>query len=262
MTASSAYRRSFMAEIDIHRLIASYPRSRPALPPGQAAIYEAEYKRNRSGGDAASAIAQRLEAWMHRRIAGDPPVPGAVLEMGAGTLNHLPFEPSDRTTEGYDIVEPQEHLYFDSPHRTRVRHLWPDLARVPADHRYGRIISIAVLEHLPDLPGTLARLGGLLGPGGRMQHGIPSEGGMLWGLAWRGSTGLSYRLRTGFSYRNLMRHEHLSTCGEITMLMRHFFGRTEMSRFPLPGLHTSFYTLLAASEPRLDRCQQIFEAGK
>jgi hypothetical protein len=175
--------------------------------------------------------------------------------LGAGTLNHLPFEPTERTTEGYDVVEPQEHLFIDSPHRSRVRHLWPDLAKVPANHPYGRIISIAVLEHLPDLPQTLAHLGTLLGPGGRMQHGIPSEGGALWGLAWRASTGLSYRLRTGFSYRNLMRHEHLSTCREITALVRHFFGRVEMARFPLPGLHASFYTLLEASEPRMERCR-------
>ena len=248
-----------MAQIDIQRLISTYPRPRPPLPAGQAAIYEAEYKRNRSGGDAASAMAQRLEGWMHRQIAAGGGRQGMVLELGAGTLNHLPYEPPEATAAGYDAIEPQEHLWADSPHLGRVRHMWRDLAEVPEGNRYSRIISVAVLEHLPDLPRTLARLGLLLSEGGRMQHGIPSEGGLLWGLAWRGSTGLSYRLRTGYSYRNLMRHEHLSTCREITALMGHLFERLEIRRFPLGGLHTSFYTCICARDPRLDRCRQVLE---
>ncbi|MEL7237298.1 MAG: class I SAM-dependent methyltransferase [Planctomycetota bacterium] len=240
----------------IDQLLTSYPRPRPPLPDGQAAIYEAEYKRNRQGGDVASGAAQKLEAWMHRAVArdslenrSDNP---AVLELGAGTLNHLPHEPGALP---WDIVEPQRHLFEDSPHRGRLRDEFADLVDVPGGRRYGRIVSIAVLEHIEDLPTMLARCGLLLEEGGVMQHGIPSEGGLLWGLAWRLSTGLSYRLRTGFSYKTLMRHEHVSGSEDILAVARHFFDDVRHRRFPLPLRHGSFYTYFLASAPRVERCR-------
>ena len=252
-----------MREPDIRRLIDSYPRSRPALPPGQAAIYEAEYKRNRTGGDAASAAAQRLEQWMHRQIVGDPPpqLSGPTLELGAGTLNHLPFEPNAAFSAGYDIIEPQKHLYEDSPHLGRVRSCYADLADVPPDRRYARVIGVAVLEHLPELPRTLARCGLILSENGYLRQGIPSEGGFLWGLAWRFSTGLSYRLRTGYSYANLMRHEHLSSAAEILAIVGWLFERVKVRRFPALGPQASFYTFIDARDPHFDRCHALLESA-
>ena len=113
---------------------------------------------------------------MHRRVAMGG-VAGPVLEIGAGTLNHVPHESAYLKDWGYDVVEPQRHLYEDSPHRGVVRDFYDDITDVPADRRYARIVSVAVLEHVADLPGVLARCRELLLPGGLTQHGIPSEGG-------------------------------------------------------------------------------------
>jgi hypothetical protein len=54
-----------------------------------------------------------------------------------------------------------------------------------------------------------------------------------------------------------MRHEHLNTAEEIIMLLGHFYERVEISRFPLPLHHLSFYTLVIAYQPRLDRCRSF-----
>ena len=227
-------------------LLASYPRPRPPLPPAQAAIYAEEYKKNRQGAGLMSRMAQGAEAWMHDRVAAGG-VAGPVLELGAGTLNHVPHESPFLNEWGYDIVEPQAHLYEDSPHRGIVRDVYADISEVPADRRYARIVSVAVLEHVTDLPGVLEACKRLLLPGGLTQHGIPSEGGFLWGLGWRATTGLAYRLRTGHSYKTLMRHEHLSDSEEIIAVFRHVFPEATADRFPTQLRHGSLYCYLEAT---------------
>ena len=48
-----------------------FPKSRPALPPEYASLYEEHYKENRRGGTVASTWAQRMESWMHKKVAAD-----------------------------------------------------------------------------------------------------------------------------------------------------------------------------------------------
>ncbi len=236
-----------MPDATLQNLLASYPRPRPALPAKQAAIYEVEYKRNRQGGGLMSKLAQGAEGWMHECVAAGG-LAGPVLELGAGTLNHVPHESPGIKGWGYDIVEPQRHLHEDSEHREVVRDVYADISEVPADRQYARIISVAVLEHLDDLPGVLEQCKKLLAPGGLMQHGIPSEGGFLWGLGWRMTTGLAYRLRTGCSYKTLMRHEHLSNSEEIIAVFRHVFPSATVNRFPTQTRHGSLYGYLEATK--------------
>lgn len=239
----------------LEKLLGSYPRQRPPLPPAQRAIYLAEYKANRTGQNPIQRLAQAAESWMHRQVARHP---GGerLLEIGAGALNHLPYE----SAPTYDIVEPFTALYEDSPQRARVARCYADIGELAAEPSYDRILSIAVLEHLEDLPTVIARSGRLLRSGGRFQAGIPSEGGFLWGLGWRCTTGLSYRLRTGLSYGMVMRHEHLSQAPEIVAVVRYFFERVELRYFPLPHHHLSLYAYLEASHPIVERCDAQLEA--
>jgi len=201
-----------------------------------------------------SRLSQFVESWMHIQVSGFKHG-SSILELGAGTLNHLPYE---RDGE-YDIVEPFEALLEGNPLRAKVRQIYRDIADVPASQKYDRIISVAALEHFENLPHALATCGLLLNTGGRLQSGIPSEGGILWGLAWRITTGLAYRLRTGMSYGNLMRHEHLSTAPEIISLIRYFFTDVRIRRFPFGSHHLSLYAYIQASTPRLDRCQDYLD---
>jgi hypothetical protein len=226
---------------------------RPAR--GLPAHLRKEYLLNRGGGTLANRLALRAESWMHRMIA-QRALPGAVLEIGGGTLNHLPYEPE---VADYDVVEPFEALYSESANRPRVRRIFPNIEEVPKESRYDRIVSIAALEHLEDLPKIIARSALLLSEGGIAQHSIPSEGGMLWGVSWRLTTGLAYRLRNGLSYGVAMRHEHINDAPEIIAVLAWFFERVEIRRYPVPFHHVSLYTYVEATHPRCDRCREYLE---
>lgn len=207
-----------MGKIPIEELLASYPRTRPPLTAAHRKIYIDEYVLGRSGKGMLYGAVALLESWMHRKVAK---LMGrkSVLEIGAGTLNHVPYEPD---TETYDCIEPFSELFVNSENAHRIRNLYKDIEEVPEDAHYQRIISVAVLEHLVNLPKIIACSGLLLSPDGVFQVGIPSEGGFLWGLSWRLSTGIAYRLRTGLSYKVFMRHEHINTAREILQVTKYF----------------------------------------
>jgi SAM-dependent methyltransferase len=236
---------------DLAALLARFPKTRPPLPPKLAAIYTRQYLENRGGETPAASAAQRLERWLHRQVAADvkdAASPGATLELGAGTLNQLAYEPAGIA---YDIVEPFEALYRDSPLLGAVRAAYADIAEVPPARTYDRITSVASLEHICDLPLVLSRAARRLAPGGSLRAAIPSEGGFLWGLGWRATTGLEFRLRHGLDYGRLMAHEHVNDAREIETLVRALFEEVEVKSFGL-GRQLSLYRFLAARGPRLD----------
>jgi hypothetical protein len=189
---------------------------------------------------------------MHKKVAEDVKagLQKSTLEIGAGTLNQLPYEP--RSTP-YDIVEPFRELYTSSPNLDRVRSIYHDIFEIPAAARYERIISVAVLEHICDLPEVVAQSGLLLADGGQFRAGIPSEGTMLWRLAWKTTTALEFRLRYNLDYEVLMKHEHVNSAREIEDVLRYFFSEVEESVFGL-AKSVSFYQFYACAKPRVDEC--------
>jgi hypothetical protein len=237
-------------------LLARFPKKRPALPEAYRNIYVEHYRSNRDGASTASSLAMKMEAWMHRKVAAD--VTGtrqnfATLEIGAGNLNHLGYEPPSKS---YDIVEPFEELYEDSPYRARIANVYRNLDEIQA-RQFDRIISIATFEHLCDLPSVVARSGLLLVPGGTLRVAIPSEGTLLWTLGWKLTTGVEFRLRHGLSYGVLMRHEHVNTASEIASVLRIFFRKVRRQVFGISHL-LSFYQFFECFVPDIERCQSHF----
>ncbi len=231
-----------------------YPKTRPPLPKEISAIYSSLYKANREGKTAAASIAQRMEAWMHRQVAADVHQEKesrfATLELGAGTLNQLHYEPS---VKHYDIVEPFSGLYQNSPHLDRVRNIYADIAEIPESIRYKRITSIATLEHICNLPEVIARSAIMLDSKGVFRAGIPSEGTLLWTLGWKLTTGLEFRLKHGLDYGLLMKHEHVNSAKEIETLLQHFYQNIQCKVFGLSKA-LSLYRYYECREPFLDRC--------
>ena len=226
-----------------------FPKTRPPLPPEYAAIYASHYHLNRTGRTLATGLAQRLEAWLHRQVAKDvvgSTRPTTTLELGAGTLNQLRYEP-DRGS--YDIVEPFPELFEHSDRLSRVRTVFGDVREIPPDRRYDRITAVAVLEHLCDLPEVVVRVTELLAPGGTFRVAIPNEGTILWKLGWRLSTGLEYRWRYGLDYGVLMRYEHVNTAREIESVLRYFFGEMEVRVFGISRA-LSLYHFFACRQPK------------
>lgn len=225
-----------------------YPKQRPALPPEYQAIYAKHYAENRAGNGVANSMAQRLEAWMHRRVASRRRDGEDLLDFGAGNLNHLPYEHGYAT---YDIVEPFKELYADQPGLAQVTQVY-DLAKDVDGKTYNRVFSIAVLEHLTDLPEEVAKCADLLKPNGIFQAGIPCEGELAWTLGWMVSTGVAFNRKYGLDYGVLMRHEHVNTYREIIEVLRARFSKVTIQRspFPFPLPHASFYAYVEAEGPR------------
>ena len=226
-------------------ILKSYPRERPSLSQAHQKHYVTQYKINREGASAIDKAAKILEKWMHKKVSSQKGE--AILELGAGTLNHLEYEPN---IEAYDIVEPFKSLYEDKTQIGCIRAAYDTIQAIPSINRYRRIVSIAVLEHLTNLPADVAKSALLLEDGGVFQAGIPSEGGLLWWLGWRFSTGIAYYLRTGLDYGVIMRHEHVSNARDIIQIVNYFYDDVEITRFPLPFLQLSFYTYIEARRPR------------
>lgn len=232
----------------IEELLSRYPKTRPDLSREHQEIYEKEYLLNREGLKPAEKISSYLEGWMHNKIARYSIYPS--LELGAGTLNHLEFE---RNAIHYDIVEPFTNLYRHGERQSLIGKSYQTLSGIPKRKKYKRIFSIAVLEHMVDLPKELSLACDLLDDDGVFLAGIPSEGGFLWHLGWRVSTGLSYYIRNRLDYGELMRHEHVNTADEIITLIKLFFVDVSITRFPLPFHHLSLYVFIEAKNPRVPR---------
>ncbi len=238
-----------------------FPKSRPPLPDEIRRIYSEHYKSNREGDTTASSLAQRMESWLHRQVASD--VAGmqdsesepVTLELGAGTLNQLQYEPANRS---YDIVEPFTTLYQDSPLLEKVRDTYCDISEVPVSCRYDRITSVATLEHVCNLPEMIARSGLLLADLGVFRAGIPNEGTWLWTLGWKMTTGLEFRLRHGLDYGLLMKHEHVNTAKEIEDVLEYFFREIKCRVFGLSKA-ISLYRYYECTNPNVDRCREFLK---
>lgn len=241
---------------DCEWLSEQFPKRRPVLPAAYHSLYTNEYKRNRENPNASLNFKQKLEHWMHRQVANVAAPKGALLEIGAGTLNHLSWEDAARP---YDIIEPFTALYEEKEEATQLRNIYQNIFQIPTNVEYSKILSVAVLEHLVDLPQVVAKSALLLSNDGVMVNGIPSEGGLLWYLAWKFGTGVSFRIRTGLSYTKLMQYEHVNTAEEILRVLRVFFADVRYVRFPLNLLHGSFYTFIHATFPKKRQAQEFLE---
>ena len=231
-----------------------FPKERLPLPPEFQAIYSEQYKENREGKSSAAGLAQRMESWMHRKVAGDVSSSSekSTLEIGAGTLNHLPYEMHSRP---YDIIEPFRFLYESSPLIEKLRDVYDDISEIPNGTNYDRIVSIAAFEHICTLPEVVANCGILLNNGGNLRVAIPSEGTILWRLGYTLSTGLEFRRRYNLDYGILMKHEHVNTAKEIELVLRHFFSDVKGNVFGVAKA-LSFYQFYVCQNPQLDKCEE------
>jgi hypothetical protein len=191
---------------------------------------------------------------MHRKVAADvrSGPKRSTLEIGAGTLNQLPYETN---SEPYDIVEPFHSLFESSPSVARVRTVYDDIAEVPEGTKYDRIISIAAFEHICNLPEVIARCGLLLTAGGHLRCGIPSEGTILWKMGYTFTTGLEFRRKFDLDYEVLMRHEHVNTAREIEDVLRYFLASVKGSVFGI-ARSLSLYQFYSCSSPDQERCSE------
>ena len=234
-----------------------YPKTKPHLPAVYQAAYDAHFFRNREGGSWASRMTCTAESWMHLQVADDVSVEKYLptLELGAGTLNHLKFEPCVRP---YDIVEPNQKYLTRVSALKNIRHIYNNIFEVPKEQKYQRIISIATLEHLEDLPFVVACCGMRLTETGTFRAGIPNEGTVLWTAGSYLTSGLEFFLRYRLNYSVLMRYEHVNTAEEIDCILNYFFRKVRMRVCGI-SRKWAFYRFYECSGHDIDRCRAFLE---
>jgi hypothetical protein len=242
-------------------ILSSYPKLRPDLPAEYKAIYEQHYFSNRNGEYKTTSLSQRLEAWMHRQVAADLTAKDllskgeiSTLEVGAGTLNQLPYEP---IVGPYDIVEPFRVLYENAPGRDRIRNTFDDISEARGSGPYDRITNVAVFEHIMDLPVVVAHSALLLKPKGTLRVSIPNEGTPMWKLGTK-VTGHEFRKKYGLNYQVLMNYEHVNTAQEIEQVLEVFFNTVRCKVFGISkGL--GFYRFYECAAPKTEVAESFLK---
>lgn len=238
----------------INKILANFPKESTVLPPKYQEIYQEEYKRGRTPNGVFLGLVHLVESWMHRKVSKKSGK--RILEIGAGTLNHFPYE---KDWEVYDIVEPMPYLYRGSEYEPFITNHYNRISDLSKLNRYDKIVSVAVFEHMANLPLEIALLSRNASENTIFSIGIPNEGGFLWWLSWRCTTGLSFWLRHRLDYGVMMKHEHINTAPEIIAVCDHLFKDITIKRFPIIGHHSSLFTVIDAKGIDVTKCAEILK---
>jgi len=235
----------------------NYPKVRVELPLEFQKIYSTHYKSNRDGGTSASSLAQKMESWLHRKVAAD--VQGShnrsTLEIGAGTLNQLMYE----QPHPYDIIEPFSELFINSEYKKLVNEVYQDIDEISETKKYDRIITIAAFEHITDLPKVVAKTCILLSDNGTLRVSIPNEGTFLWKMGYTLTTGVEFKMKYGLDYSVLMNYEHVNTAAEIEEVLKYFYGKVKCSCFGI-SRQIALYRFYECSDPKTEIAKQYLSS--
>lgn len=235
-----------------------FPKKRIALPDAYRLIYKDHYRINRTGGSFVSALSMKMERWLHKKVAQDLKSKNAnikTLEIGAGYLNQLAFEPE---TTCYDIVEPYAEFYKESAYLDRIRNIHNDISE--ANELYSRITSIATFEHIENLPEVIAKAALLLEENGTIRIGIPNEGTVLWKLGTKLSS-YDFKKRYKLDYQVLMDFEHINNADEIECILKYFFCKSSVKVLGI-SRKLAFYRFIVCSDPDIEKARNYLNSLK
>lgn len=212
-------------------VLSNFPKTRSILSDDYKKIYNIHYMLNRKRKTPVAYLTSIMESWSHFQVAKDlwKDCCLTTLEIGAGTLNHIPYEL--KHLNKYDIVEPFIDLYKDSEYLTYINNIFNDISDIPLCKKYDRIISIYVFEHILDLPHLVAICGQLLKPDGCLRVAIPNEGTILWKIGWSLTSKKEFKKLYNLEYEVFLKHEHVNSASEIEGVMDHFFKKKRTKTF-------------------------------
>lgn len=161
-----------------------------------------------------------------------------VLEIGAGTGEHLPF-----------VRHQFEHYVLTDLDPKTLEVAKKKLAGVREgklsfevqagntldypDNAFDRVVAVHVLEHIYQPHLVIKELCRVLRRGGVLSILIPTDPGFAWRLGRR----LGPRknaLAQGIAYDYVMAREHVNSCNNLVAILRHYFPKATESWWPCP----------------------------
>lgn len=152
---------------------------------------------------------------------------GKVLEIGAGTGEHLPFVKhgfdeytlSDMDPKTLGLAEKKLSGYQQGKLKFEVQ---PGEQLNYANNTYDRVIAVHVLEHIYQPHLALKEWIRVLKPGGALSILIPTDPGIAWRLG-RHFGPRKNALAQGIAYDYVMAREHVNSCNNLIAILHHYF---------------------------------------
>ena len=159
---------------------------------------------------------------------------GNVLEVGAGVGEHISYE--NLTNTNYYALEMRQEM------SQVIKKRFPDVNVIVGDCQeqisfqdnfFDKVITIHVLEHLPNLPAALKGIHRVLKADGEFCVVIPCEGGLAHRTARNISVKPIFQRRYGISHELYTKCEHVNTAKEVIEELKPYFKISKSSFFPL-----------------------------
>ncbi len=159
---------------------------------------------------------------------------GKVLEIGSGVGEHIAHE--NLTNTDYHALE------FRPEMAKMIKDRFPQVKVIIGDCQktldfkdsfFDKVITIHVLEHLPNLPAALKEIHRVLKPDGEFCIVIPCEGGFAHRFARNISVRPIFKKRYGIDCDLYAKTEHINTAKEILEELKLLFKIKKQSFFPL-----------------------------
>jgi phosphatidylethanolamine/phosphatidyl-N-methylethanolamine N-methyltransferase len=161
-----------------------------------------------------------------------------VLEIGAGTGEHLPFVRhrfneyilTDLDSKTLDIAKNKlsgahhEKLGFEAQAGEGLAY---------ADNTFNRIVTTHVLEHIYQPHLALKEWCRVLKDGGVLSILIPTDPGLAWRLG-RHFGPRKNAIAQGIAYDYVMAREHVNSCNNLIAILRYYFPEAKEAWWPFP----------------------------
>lgn len=191
------------------------------------------YDNSNYGRGLSATVLRTTHALIERTFGPEVEYP-QVIEIGAGTLAHLPFVQHKFTR--YVASDFDQRVLASVTHRELppgVELLQLDGATLPfVDNSFDRLIATHVLEHIPSPHIAVEEWVRVLKPGGVLSIILPCDPGM----AWRFGRYFGPRKQAeeaGLPYDYYMAREHVNSIFNLSEILKYHFPRREVTWWPL-----------------------------